>query len=162
MNVISYRIYWNGVLYFFLYHAIKYGRSNVPLDTRFGTSWQSLWGNLILLGILFCARPIWASNRHCHLRSVNFEMPLWYISSILQKNDQKFWLYYYGASSRIVSVCLLGELNTPKRHFEVNWPLNDGWKKATVGTVNVVTLRTINWIKTSDFQPYVPFEKFGH
>ena len=32
---------------------------------------------------------------------------------------------YYGASSRIVFVCILGELKTPKRHFEINSPLVD-------------------------------------
>ena len=29
----------------------------------------------------------------------------------------------YGTSSRIVFLCFLGELKTPKRHFEINWPL---------------------------------------
>ena len=32
-------------------------------------------------------------------------------------------LYYYWTSSRIVFVRFLGELKTPKRHFEINWHL---------------------------------------
>ena len=45
------------------------------------------------------------------------------LSSILPKTNEKIRLYYYGTSSRIVFVCFLGELKTPKRHFEINWPL---------------------------------------
>ena len=45
------------------------------------------------------------------------------VSSILLKNEQKNQLYYYGTSSQIVFVRVLGELKTPKRHFEINWPL---------------------------------------
>ena len=41
-------------------------------------------------------------------------MSFWYISSI----------YYYGTSSWIVFVHVLGELKTPKRHFEINLPLS--------------------------------------
>ena len=37
-----------------------------------------------------------------------------------QKTNEKIRLYYYGTSSRIVFVCFLGELKTPKRHFEIN------------------------------------------
>ena len=41
-----------------------------------------------------------------------------------QKMNKKIWLYYYGTSSRIVlRSFFLGELKTPKRHFEINWPL---------------------------------------
>ena len=40
-----------------------------------------------------------------------------------QKNEQKIRRYYYGTSSRIVFVCFLWELKTPKRHFEINWAL---------------------------------------
>ena len=37
------------------------------------------------------------------------------------KNERKKNpLYYYGTSSRIVFICILGELKTPKRHFEIN------------------------------------------
>ena len=36
----------------------------------------------------------------------------------------KIRLYYYGTSSRIiVFIRFLGELKTPKIHFEINWPL---------------------------------------
>ena len=31
--------------------------------------------------------------------------------------------FYYGTSSQTVFVRFLGELKTPKRHFEINWPL---------------------------------------
>ena len=40
-----------------------------------------------------------------------------------QKTNEKNWHYYYGTSSRIVFVRFLGKLKTPKRHFEINWPL---------------------------------------
>ena len=38
-----------------------------------------------------------------------------------QKTNEKLRLYYYGTSSQIVFVRFLGELKTPKRHFEINW-----------------------------------------
>ena len=41
-------------------------------------------------------------------------------NSLQTKKNQP---YYYGTSSRIVFVCFLGELKTPKRYFEINWPL---------------------------------------
>ena len=37
------------------------------------------------------------------------------------QNWMKKKLYCYGTSSQIVFVCFLGELKTPKRHFEINW-----------------------------------------
>ena len=40
---------------------------------------------------------------------------------LLQKNEQKN--YYYGTSSRIIFNGFFEELKTPKRHFEINWPL---------------------------------------
>ena len=49
-------------------------------------------------------------------------MSFWYLQ-FSQKINKKFWIYYYGTSSRIVFVLFLGELKTPKRHFEINWPL---------------------------------------
>ena len=40
-----------------------------------------------------------------------------------QQNEQKNSTYFYGTSSWIVFICFLGELKTPKRRFEINWPL---------------------------------------
>ena len=40
------------------------------------------------------------------------------------KTNEKIWRYYYGSSSRIVFVRFLEKLKTPKRHFEINWPLS--------------------------------------
>ena len=37
-----------------------------------------------------------------------------------KKTNEKIPLYYYGTSSRIIFVCFLGELKTPKRHFKIN------------------------------------------
>ena len=37
--------------------------------------------------------------------------------------NKKNQLFYYGTSSRIIFVRFLGELKSPKRHFEINWPL---------------------------------------
>ena len=52
------------------------------------------------------------------------------VSSIVQKKRKKNQLYYYGTSSRIVFVHFLGELKIPKRHFEINLPL-EGDQKLT-------------------------------
>ena len=42
-----------------------------------------------------------------------------------QNINETIQLYYYATSSRIVFVCFLGELKTPKRHFEINCPLGE-------------------------------------
>ena len=52
------------------------------------------------------------------------EMSFWYLQ-FSQKLNEKIRLYYNGTSSWIVFVHFLGELKTPKRHFEINWPLGD-------------------------------------
>ena len=46
-------------------------------------------------------------------------LTFWYFQ-FSQKMNEKIRLYYYGTSSRIVFVRLLGELKTPKRHYEIN------------------------------------------
>ena len=43
---------------------------------------------------------------------------------ISSKKRTKIQPNYYGTSSRIVFVRFLGELKTPKRHFEINWTFN--------------------------------------
>ena len=43
----------------------------------------------------------------------------WYLKFQSQKTNEKVQIYYYGTSSRIVYVHFLGELKTPKRHFEI-------------------------------------------
>ena len=40
------------------------------------------------------------------------------------KRKNSIW-QYYDTSGRIVSVRFLEELKTPKRHFEINWPLEN-------------------------------------
>ena len=47
----------------------------------------------------------------------------WYLQ-FCQKRNKRIRLYYYDTSSRIVFARFLGELKTPKRHFEINSPLN--------------------------------------
>ena len=42
----------------------------------------------------------------------------------LQKTNNKIWLYYYGTLNQKIFVRFLGELKTPKRHLEINWPEN--------------------------------------
>ena len=54
--------------------------------------------------------------------SVNFEMSFWYFQ-FSHKTNEKIQLYCYGTSRQIVFVRFLGELETPRRHFEINWPL---------------------------------------
>ena len=60
------------------------------------------------------------------------------VSSILLKNQRKkSRLYYYGTSSRIVFVRFLGELKTPKIHFEINRPLVEMLHIPMVGTLDL-------------------------
>ena len=49
-------------------------------------------------------------------------MSYWYLQ-FSKKMNEKIRHYYYGTSNWIVFVRFLGELKTPKRHFEINWPL---------------------------------------
>ena len=49
-------------------------------------------------------------------------MYFWYVQ-FFQKTNEKIQPNYYDTSSRIVFVRFLEELKTPKRHFEMNWPL---------------------------------------
>ena len=49
-------------------------------------------------------------------------MSFWYLQ-FSKKTNEKIQIYYYGTSSWIVFVCFLGELKTPKRHFQINRPL---------------------------------------
>ena len=56
---------------------------------------------------------------------LNFDIskcPLWY-PQLLQKKYQKIRPNNYDASGRIFFVRFLEELKTPKRRFEINWPL---------------------------------------
>ena len=60
------------------------------------------------------------------------------LSSILPKTNEKIRLYYYNTSGRIVFIrfFFLEELKTPKRHFEINWPLQEDtmsiWKVSSM------------------------------
>ena len=72
-------------------------------------------------------------------------MSFWYLQ-FSKKMNERIRIYYYGTSSPIVFVHFLGELKIPKRHFEINWPLdskelilwvhpafswrNDGWENS--------------------------------
>ena len=70
----------------------------------------------------FLITQIWEAKRKNHLEIAKgqliFEMFFRYLQC-----SQKIQLYYYGTSSWIVFVHFLRELNTPKRRFEINWPL---------------------------------------
>ena len=55
-------------------------------------------------------------------------MSFWYLQ-FSQKTNEKIWLYYYGTQVELF-LFLFGELKTPKRHFEINWPLGDKSKTA--------------------------------
>ena len=57
-----------------------------------------------------------ASNRDL---PVNIESELW-SPQFSQKTNEIIRLYCYDTLGRIVSVHFLGELKTPKRHFEIN------------------------------------------
>ena len=79
-------------------------------------------------------------------------MSFWYLQ-FSQKMNEKNQLY--GTSSRIVFVRFLKELKTPKRHFEINWPLsstlnNDDLNEEMplILIKNIVTLTIFKW--TSD------------
>ena len=69
-------------------------------------------------------------NVRFEFQSVERRMSFWYLqfSHKMDKKNGKNQFYYYGTSSRIVFVHFLGESKTPKRHFEINWPLlNMNW-----------------------------------
>ena len=66
--------------------------------------------------------------------------------------NEKIRIYYYGTSSQIVFVRFLGELKTPKRHFEINWPLvtekeNLAWFKFLVSPDLDIFFFTPNMVK---------------
>ena len=49
----------------------------------------------------------------------------WFFGVIdfLQKTNERIRLYYYDTSGRLVFVRFLEEIDDPKNHFEINWPL---------------------------------------
>ena len=51
-------------------------------------------------------------------------MSFWYLQ-FSQKTNKKIRLHYYGSIKLNCFHSFLGELKTPKRHFEINWPLAD-------------------------------------
>ena len=57
-----------------------------------------------------------------YYRSFNFKRTYFY-PQFFQKTNKTIMLHYYDTSGRIVFVRFLEELKTPKRHFEINWPL---------------------------------------
>ena len=65
----------------------------------------------------------WTMKSHLLLLKVSQFRNVFLTSLILPKNLQKNQLYYYSTSCRFVFIRFLGELKTPKRHFEINWPL---------------------------------------
>ena len=42
---------------------------------------------------------------------------------MLQKTNERIWLYYYDTSSRLVFVRFLEEIEDTKKYFEIIWPL---------------------------------------
>ena len=49
----------------------------------------------------------------------------WFFGVIdfLQKTNERIRLYHYDTSDRLVFVRFWGEIDDPKNHFEINWPL---------------------------------------
>ena len=45
------------------------------------------------------------------------------VINFLQKTNERIRLYYYDTSGRLVFVHFLEEIDDPKNHFEINWPL---------------------------------------
>ena len=70
------------------------------------------------IGKFFILRPNDLYNRMSQGRLIS-KMSVLYLQ-FSQNISKVIQLYYYGTSSRIVFVCFLGELKTPKRHFEIN------------------------------------------
>ena len=52
--------------------------------------------------------------------NANWFQNIFIVSSILPKNEQKIWLFYYDTSSWDVFFHCLRELKTLKRHFQIN------------------------------------------
>ena len=46
------------------------------------------------------------------------------VIDFLQKTNKRIRLYYYDTSGRLVFVHFLEEIDDPKKHFEINWPLS--------------------------------------
>ena len=45
------------------------------------------------------------------------------VTDFLQKTNERIRLYYFDTSVRLVFVRFLEEIDDPKNHFEINWPL---------------------------------------
>ena len=59
--------------------------------------------------------------------SINFVRTYRY-PQFFQKANEKILFNYYDTSDQIVFVCFFEALKTPKRHFEIKWPLARDWK----------------------------------
>ena len=66
-----------------------------------------------------------------------------------QKMNKKFRHYYYGTSRRIVFIHFFWELKTPKRHFEINWPLGQ-----------CICYKSLNLINQFSFPVFTAFSKW--
>ena len=73
-------------------------------------------------------------------------MSFWYLQ-FSQKTNKKIRLYYYGISSWIVFIRFLGELKSPKRHLEINWPLEKYWKRRAKRKLNEEKAMKKGWKK---------------
>ena len=84
----------------------------------------------ILAGVLDHYYPDWIKNgrdtakKNYVLKGQLISKCLFVIFNSPKKRIKKFdFTTNYGISSQIVFIRLLGELKTPKRHLEINWPL---------------------------------------
>ena len=112
------------------------------------------------------------TNKNPTIISKHFELQAWYfrlkiylaaveskqikgqlISKCLfnspKKQKTKIQLYYYCTSSRIVFIPFLGELKTPKRDFEIKWPLAPDLSEWWNYSLNIYTYIFFNLMETT-------------
>ena len=102
------------------------------------------WSAAILKGLQL--RTSWLFSTCFCLRSVNLKLLFGILNS--SKKSTKNQPNYHDTSGRIVFVHFLEELKTPKRHFEIDWPL-PGPDLCTDQLYDVLTQKTqINLVCT--------------
>ena len=78
---------------------------------------------------------LWRSkNSQCSLKVSWIQKEFWY-PQFFQKTNKKIWLNYYDTSGRLAFVRFLEEIDVPRNHFKIIWPL-DGQLKLTYWIVN--------------------------
>ena len=92
---------------------------------------NSTWGTIVVKLNFFV----------CFLGELKIKSVSWKIEPL-----QYIAIYYNGTLSQIVFVRFLGELKTPKRHFEIKWPL----KPLVSETVDILIIFKMFWTESTE------------